>query len=151
MNLFTKSKKKQFFTPEEEKALIQAIEEAEQATSGEIKVHVESTCKNDAFARALELFAELDMHETAQRNGVLFYLAMESHKFAIVADEGINRVVPENFWEEIKKNMRNRFKEGKFVAGIQKGITMAGEQLKMHFPYQDDDENEISDELSKGD
>lgn len=150
MSLF-KRKKKAFFTEEEEKAIVDAIRMAEKETSGEIKVHVESKCENDAFLRGIELFAELDMHETEQRNGVLFYIAMDSHKFSIIADEGINHVVPENFWDEIKKVMRNRFKEGNIVQGTCKGISMAGEQLKAHFPFQDDDENEISDEISKGD
>ena len=150
MNLF-KRKPKVFFTEEEETNIVNAIKQAEKNTSGEIKVHVESKCDDDAFSRGVEVFTELQLQETAQRNGVLFYIAIDAHKFAIVADEGINQVVPDGFWDEIKQVMRDKFQTGNIVNGLQSGILMAGEELKSHFPYQADDENELSDEISKGD
>jgi uncharacterized membrane protein len=88
------------------------------------------------------------MYETAQRNGVLFYLAVYDRKFAILGDGGINKLVHEDFWDKIKETMLGYFKEGKFADGISKGILMAGEQLKANFPYQSDDVNELSDEIS---
>jgi uncharacterized membrane protein len=142
--------KKRFFQKDEEEAIIQAIKEAELNTSGEIKVHIEAKSNGDVFGRALEVFKELNMHQTEQRNGVLIYLATTDRTFAIVADEGINRVVPENFWENIKDKMTADFKQGAFVIGLQTGIQMTGEQLKSHFPYQSGDKNELSDELSLG-
>ena len=150
MQLF-KKKTSKFFTSKEEKQLIESIKQAELQTSGEIKVHVESRCEQDAFSRGLALFEALNMHQTKQRNGVLIYLALTSKKFAVIADEGINQVVPTDFWEDIKEVMHQQFQSGKIIEGTQQAILMAGEQLKTHFPYQDDDENEISDELSIGD
>jgi uncharacterized membrane protein len=137
-----------FFSEEEKKQITDAIAHAEMDTSGEIRLHVEGRCKLDVLDRAAYVFEKLKMFETAQRNGVLFYLAVYDRKFAILGDAGINQVVPENFWDEIKETMLNFFKDKKFAEGISKGILMAGEQLKASFPYQTDDVNELSDEIS---
>jgi len=137
-----------FFSTEEKEQITDSIAEAELNTSGEIRLHMEDYCKLDVLDRAAYVFEKLKMHETAQRNGVLFYLAVKDRKFAILGDAGINQVVPENFWGEIKEIMLGFFKEGKFAEGLSKGIRMAGEQLKTKFPYQKDDVNELSDEIS---
>ena len=137
-----------FFSKEEKKQITDAIAEAEKNTSGEIRLHVEGHCKIDVLDRAAYVFEKLEMHETAQRNGVLFYLAVYDRKFAILGDAGINQVVPANFWDDIKETMLAFFKEGKFSDGISKGILMAGEQLKAQFPFQKNDVNELSDEIS---
>ena len=140
-----------FFTFEDKKQISEAIQVAEQNTSGEIRIHVEGKCRVDVLDRASYIFEKLEMHKTELRNGVLFYLAVQDHKFAILGDAGINQVTPEDFWENIKSTMLALFKEGNFTAGLAEGIKMAGEQLKKHFPYQDDDVNELSDEISFGD
>ena len=88
------------------------------------------------------------MHKTEQRNGVLFYLAVQDKKFAILGDAGINQKVPDNFWEEIKSEVIANFKNGDFAGGLSSGIVKAGEQLKAHFPYQEDDVNELDNEIS---
>jgi len=137
-----------FFSTEEKKQITDAIAQAELNTSGEIRLHVEGNCKIDVLDRAAYIFEKLKMHETAQRNGVLFYLAVHDRKFAILGDGGINQVVPANFWDEIKETMLGFFKEGKFTDGLSKGILMAGEQLKANFPYHHEDVNELSDEIS---
>lgn len=137
-----------FFSKEQKKQITDAIAQAEQNTSGEIRLHMEGHCKIDVLDRAAYLFGKLNMHETAQRNGVLFYLAVHDRKFAILGDVGINKVVPANFWDEIKQTMLAFFKEGKFIEGLSKGILMAGEQLKANFPHQKDDVNELPDEIS---
>ncbi|MCU0445656.1 MAG: TPM domain-containing protein [Microscillaceae bacterium] len=141
---------RRFFSTAQEDAIIQTIKTAEKHTSGEIKVHVESQTHEDVFARALEVFRDLNMHHTIQRNGVLFYLATTQREFAIVADEGINRLVAENFWENIKDNMRAQFKTAHFVEGLSEAILATGKALQTHFPYQRDDKNELSDDISQG-
>ena len=140
----------QYFTEENKLQITNAIRVAEDNTSGEIRVHVEKHCKSDVLDRAAYIFDKLEMQKTKLRNGVLFYLAIEDRKFAILGDAGINQKVPENFWEEIKENVIASFKEGQFAEGLSKGIIKAGEQLKAHFPHQDDDVNELSDEISFG-
>jgi uncharacterized membrane protein len=141
---------RKYFSEENKLQIVNAIRVAETNTSGEIRVHIEKHCKEDVLDRAAYIFEKLEMHKTKLRNGVLFYLAIEDHKFAILGDAGINQKVPENFWEEIKEEMAEKFREGKFTEGLSKGIKKAGEELKHHFPYQKDDVNELSDEISFG-
>lgn len=137
-----------FFTRAQRDAIVQAIGEAEHATSGEIRVHIETSCRADVLDEAAWLFRKLGMHKTADRNGVLIYLALEEHKFAIIGDTGINSVVPLGFWDEIRDHMKKRFSENMFTEGLTEGIIMAGNQLKEHFPHLKDDVNEITDTIS---
>lgn len=137
-----------FFTKEEQQKIVAAIKEAELNTSGEIRVHIENHCKEEALERAAEVFYDLKMNRTAARNGILFYLAVKDHKFAIIGDEGINREVEHDFWNDIKDEMTSNFKENKFAEGLIAGILKCGDNLKKYFPYQNDDVNELSDEIS---
>ncbi|MFZ0471434.1 MAG: TPM domain-containing protein [Bacteroidales bacterium] len=137
-----------FFTREQKEAIVRAIGEAEHATSGEIRVHVETSCKADVLDEAAWLFRKVGMHKTAERNGVLIYLAVKERKFAIIGDTGINSVVPLGFWDEIRDHMKHRFSENLFAEGLTEGIIMAGQQLKEHFPHTRDDVNEITDTIS---
>lgn len=143
-------KPSQFFNEEQKKNITDAIKEAELNTSGEIRVHIESDCKSDVLDRAAYIFEKLAIHKTELRNGVLFYLSVNDRKFAILGDAGINAVTPDNFWEEIKETVINHFKKDEFDLGLSAGIKMTGEALKKHFPYQKDDVNELSDEISFG-
>ena len=138
------------FTSQEKERLVEVIKEAELNTSGEIRLHVENRCKENVLDRAAGVFDMLEMQKTAERNGVLFYLAIKDRQFAIIGDGGINDKVSEGFWDEIKENMLEHFKKGAFIQGLSEGIAKAGEQLKVHFPYQSDDKNELSDEISFG-
>lgn len=139
------------FTKAEKEKIVAAIKSAELKTSGEIQVHLENHCKGDVLDRAADVFEMLKMHKTKLRNGVLFYLAVADHKFAILGDGGINAVVPDDFWENIKSEMIKHFKEGQFTSGLIRGIEMSGQALQAHFPYDaDSDENELSDEISFG-
>ena len=137
-----------FFTKEEQQKIVAAIREAELNTSGEIRVHIENHCKEEALERAAELFYDLKMNHTAARNGILFYLAVKDRKFAIIGDEGINKEVEHDFWNDIKDEMISNFKENKFAEGLIAGILKCGDKLKEYFPYQNDDVNELSDEIS---
>lgn len=139
-----------FFSIDEKELIQQAILNAELDTSGEIRVHIENNCEEDVLDRAAFIFHRLKMDSTEKRNGVLFYLALKSHKFAILGDKGINAVVPEDFWESTKNQMRENFREGDFAKGLSEGIAEAGVKLKAHFPYQSDDVNELPDEISFG-
>ena len=141
---------KDFLGKENEKLVVKAIEGAEHQTSGEIRVHIESKCKVDVLDRAAWLFKKLKMHETKDRNGVLIYLSIVDHKFAIIGDAGINKVVPEGFWNDVKEMMIGYFSKGEFATGLINGIEMAGEHLKQYFPHQEDDVNELPDEISYG-
>lgn len=141
---------KNFFTDQQRKQIEDAIRTAEKNTSGEIRVHLESKCPDDVLDRCAYLFGKLGMHKTELRNGVLFYLATEDKKFAVIGDAGINSKVPGDFWDGIKEEMKAKFQAGDFVTGLSEGILRCGEQLKSHFPYQKDDVNELPDEISFG-
>jgi uncharacterized membrane protein len=137
-----------FFSKEEKQRIVEAIREAEKETSGEIRLHLEKKAGKDIFQRALEVFFKIGMDKTAQRNGVLIYFATGERKFAIIGDEGINRVVPENFWQDVVDLMTEHFRQGKFCEGVCQAIHLIGQKLKTYFPYQSDDVNELSDEIS---
>ncbi len=139
---------KTFFSDQEKEDITLAIKNAELDTSGEIRVHIEDKCAGDVNDRAAYLFEKLDMHKTELRNGVLFYLAIKNRKFAILGDAGINAIVPDDFWENIRDTLLNYFRENRFAEGLIEGITMAGKQLKSRFPYQQDDVNELPDDIS---
>lgn len=136
------------FTDDEQLRIRRAIELAEGETSGEIRICVEKTCSEEVLDRAANYFKKLEMDKTALRNGVLIYLAAADHKFAIIGDAGINRVVPVDFWDSTKEQMLKHFKAGQLAEGVITGITLAGEQLKAFFPYHDSDKNELSDDIS---
>ncbi|MCE5344694.1 MAG: TPM domain-containing protein [Bacteroidales bacterium] len=137
-----------FFTKEQQAQILASVREAEKETSGEIRVHIETFCREDVLDRAAWVFRKLGMQKTAERNGVLFYLAVSDKKFAIIGDAGINSKVPAGFWDEISLLLQKKFKEGKFADGLSEGIILAGKQLKTHFPYSTDDVNELSDDIS---
>ena len=144
------SKVENFLTQSEEQAVVEAIRLAEMATSGEIRVHIEKTTSIAVFDRALEVFHLLKMNETQLKNGVLIYVAVKDKAFVICGDQGINDLVPADFWESTKEVMVAHFKNDDFKQGLIDGITIAGEQLKKYFPCQDDDKNELSNEISNG-
>ena len=146
-----KVKASAFFSLLEKEDIKMAIRQAELDTSGEIRVHVETTCTGDVMDRASRLFEKLNMHKTRLRNGVLIYLAVRNRKFAIIGDMGINSVVPENFWDNAETEMLNHFRENHFTDGLLKAIEMTGFQLKKHFPYLTNDINELPDEVSFSD
>ncbi|MDI6048796.1 TPM domain-containing protein [Flavobacterium sp. XS2P24] len=139
-----------FLTPEEERDIVEAISQAEQNTSGEIRVHIENHTEKPPLERAQEVFHSLGMDKTAIRNGVLFYVGVSDHTFAIIGDEGIDKAVEIDFWDCTKDLVISHFKNKQFKDGLVAGILRAGERLQQYFPFQDDDANELSNEISKG-
>ena len=136
------------FTDEQKTAIVDAIRQAEKATSGEIRVHIENHCRKPVLDRAADVFAALKMHKTALRNGVLIYIALQDHKMAILGDAGINAKVPSDFWENIKNHMVDHFRQGRITDGLVEAILSAGNALHSYFPHQADDRNELPDEIS---
>jgi uncharacterized membrane protein len=143
------SKKEDFLSRADEQEIVQAIIEAEKNTSGEIRVHIEEHTEKSPLDRAQEVFFELHMHETQDRNGVLFYVSVADKKFAIIGDEGIDKLVEADFWDCTKDVVISNFKEGNYKKGLINGILRAGERLKKYFPFQSHDSNELSNEISR--
>ena len=139
-----------FLSDQEQANVLAAISDAETQTSGEIRLHLESRCRGDVLDRAAVVFETLAMHKTALRNGVLFYLATEDRKFAILGDGGINAVVPDDFWNEVKDTVIAGLAAGNPADGLAAGIRLAGQQLSAHFPLEANDINELSNDISFG-
>jgi len=138
-------------SPEQEQRIVAAIEAAELVTSGEVRVHLNDTCKGDARKDAEKVFKRLRMDQTADRNGILFYIALESHKFAVVGDLGIHASVGQSFWDGIRDEMVTELKEGRLVEAIELGVAEAGRALAQYFPNKGDrDRDELSNEVSRG-
>ena len=144
------SRVEDFLTAEDEQEIVQAILEAERNTSGEIRVHIEAHTRLDHIDRAKEVFHYLKMDNTKDENGVLIYVAVNDRKFAIYGDRGIDKVVPDGFWDSTRDAIQAQFKKNNYKQGIIDGILKAGNELEAHFPWEHGDINELSDEVSKG-
>lgn len=149
---FPWQKTKPFFSEEEKNQIVQCVREAEQRTSGEVRVFVESRCRYmDALERAREVFFQLQMDETEQRNGTLVYVAVDDHQAAVFGDEGIHQKVGTAWWQGEVIEMLKCFKEHHLAEGICKAVTDIGEALYQHFPFnRDTDKNELPDEIVFG-
>ncbi len=141
---------KEFIGKEGQTRIVATIKAAELNTSGEIRVHIESRCSEDVLDRAVYIFNYLKMDNTRARNGVLIYVAVNSRKFAIIGDAGINSKVPADFWDNIKRKMGDAFASGNYVEGLCTAIEDSGLSLKEYFPYSSDDINEQPDDISFG-
>ncbi|MBV9960853.1 MAG: TPM domain-containing protein [Parafilimonas sp.] len=147
-----KRKQKKFFSDEEEAKIVDAIRAAEQQTSGEVRLYVES--KNrfvDPLDRAAEIFLHLNMHETANRNAVLIYVATVHREMAVFADEGIYQKAGQQFWNNAVHAMISEFKNDNYAEGLIEVISKTGQLLKTHFPYDSaTDKNELPDDIVFG-
>jgi uncharacterized membrane protein len=133
---------------EQEKSIIKAIQEAENKSSGEIRVHITNKEGTGNLAHATEIFAELNMHKTKYRNGILLHISPFEKTFSIVGDEGIHQKVKQEFWDQVRDEVVAYFKNGNYYEGILNAIHQTGEKLQHYFPLDVDDKNELSDEIS---
>jgi uncharacterized membrane protein len=143
---------REFFTGEERESIVEAVRLAEQQTSGEVRVYVEHRCKYvNAIDRAIELFGQLKMHETAQRNAVLVYVATKDRQLAVFGDEGIHKKVGDDYWNAEVKKMIGAFSKDNCAAGLVHCIKDIGQALQHHFPYdRTTDKNELPDDIVFG-
>jgi uncharacterized membrane protein len=139
-----------FLEPEDEERVLAAIREFEKRTSGEIRVHLSDRVRGDVMDAAKRVFEDLGMTATAERNGVLFFVAVPSQRFAVLGDSGIDARVPDGFWSDCVDRVRERFSEERYADGLVEGIRMAGEALAEVFPYREGDVNELDDSISRG-
>ena len=137
-----------FFSKKEKEQILAAVREAEKNTSGEIRVHLEYKTRGPVYGHAQKVFQRIGMTKTAQRNGVLIYLATHDKKFAVLGDVDINEKVPEGFWHDVVGILEAHFKQNKFAEGISEAALRIGEKLKAYFPYQANDKNELPDGIS---
>ncbi len=139
---------KNFFSKDEQAKIVRAIQEAEKNTSGEVRVHLVKQLKGDGLQEGKKIFEKIGMTRTKQRNGILFLLGLQDHRFVLLGDQGIHEKVSEDFWERVRDVVLVHFQTSRFTEGLVDGIRSCGEQLKKYFPYQKSDQNELSDEIS---
>lgn len=150
LNIFSR-KKQSFFTQEEEERMVEAIRSAELQTSGEIRLFVESKCSFiNPVDRAIELFGELNMHQTQDRNAVLVYIALKDKQMAVFGDEGIHQRLGQSFWNQEVEKIIAQFNQNEISNGICNMIQAIGKALTHHFPHAIDDKNELSDGIVFG-
>jgi uncharacterized membrane protein len=152
LNIFPWKKKKDFFTAEEQQRIIEAIRDAEHMTSGEVRVFIESRCSYmDAIDRAAELFFQLEMQKTDDRNAVLLYVAMKDRQLAVFGDEGIHEKVGDEYWNNEVHKMISNFNRENYAAGIVEVVKDIGAALTKNFPFNNDtDKNELPDDIVFG-
>ena len=145
-------KKRSFFSEEETKLIVKAIRHAENQTSGEVRVFVESRCSwMDAIDRAAELFFSLKMDKTEQRNAVVVYVAVKDRQLAVFGDEGIHNKVGAAYWNKVVGEMLASFNTHNYAEGISNCVIQIGDALTTHFPFnRDTDKNELPDEIVFG-
>ncbi len=150
-NLF-KRKAVDFFSPQDKEQIVNAIKKAEHKTSGEIRVYIESDCNHtNAIDRAVEIFEDLEIYKTKQRNGVLVYVAIKARKLAIYGDQGIYESVGKEFWDAQVEKMIHFFNKNDYAEGIGAIVTEVGDALRKHFPYDaQTDVNELPDDIVFG-
>jgi uncharacterized membrane protein len=152
MKLFPWQKNKTVFTEEETRLILKAVRHAEQRTSGEIRVFVESRCSwVDAIDRAAEIFFKLKMEKTENRNATLVYVAIKDRQLAVFGDEGIHQKVGDEYWNKVVSEMLGQFNKDNYAKGIAECVIQIGEALTAHFPFdKDTDKNELPDEIVFG-
>lgn len=133
---------------EELKEIERLISQAEKKTTGEIRVHIDNTCEIDAYQRGVEIFHELKMHETKERNGILIYLDFSHRKLALIGDIGIHEKVGNEFWESTKTELISKFKNNDFFDGVCKCVEILSDKLTAFFPSSEKDSNELSNEVT---
>ncbi len=151
----TESEKKaleRFLAADDQAAVVEAIRTAEQTTSGQIKVHIEPTCREqDPYTRAVDVFGQLGLEKTRQRNAVLIYIASEDRRFAFAGDTGIHAEVGDPFWGDATAALSHHFRAAQFREGLVAAVAAVGKRLAAAFPHTPADENELSDEITTGD
>jgi len=140
-----------FLSSEERRRIVEAIRAAEARTSGEIRVHLDRRCKGDPQDAAKRVFEKLKMHATAEKNGVLLYLAVKDRQFAVIGDSGIDEKVEPAFWDSLRDSMLDEFRQDRFGEGIAAAVEEIGKRLSSAFPKKEGDVNELSDDVSTED
>jgi uncharacterized membrane protein len=142
---------REFFARLDEAQVVAAIRAAEAKGRGEIRVHVTQEAVGDAHGAAVEAFEALGMTATAERNGILIFVAPRERTFAVIGDRGVDLHCGEGFWREVAAAIQAEFREGRFTEGLVRGVARAGEVLARFFPREAGrgDENELLDSISR--
>jgi uncharacterized membrane protein len=141
-------KAREFLSQLQHDTIVKTIAEAEQKTSGEIRVFISRKEPEDPVAAAQKAFLHLGMDKTKEKNGVLLFFAPRVRKFAIIGDAAVHALCGDEFWKEVAQEISTHFRKGDFTEGVLHGITRAGKLLAEHFPRHPGDKNQLSDDIA---
>ena len=143
---------RRLFPPKVLTAIEQAIKAGEITHSGQVRFVVEGALDGaplfrdqPARGRALDIFAQLRIWDTAHNNGVLIYLLLADRQVEIIADRGIDANVGAAGWAKICAAMETEFKAGNFERGVVRGIEAVSRELARYFPAHGVGPNELPD------
>lgn len=137
-----------FLTDQQIASLVEAIQSAEQHSTGEIRVHIDSTTNSQSAETAFEVFKELCKDKTAEKNAVLFYINFEKKYLTIIGDTGIHGKVHQSYWDHLHDYITSEFAKGHYYQALKSGILETGLELKKHFPIKGENHNELSNEIT---
>ncbi|WHF51198.1 TPM domain-containing protein [Chryseobacterium gotjawalense] len=137
-----------FLTDYQMASLVEAIQTAENQSTGEIRIHIDSTTEGNNAEIAFEVFKKLCKDQTAEKNAVLFHVNFEQQYLTIIGDEGIHKKVHQQFWDQMHDEITTAFSKGKYFEGLKKGIVETGIELKKHFPIVGENPNELPNEIT---
>lgn len=130
-------------------SLVEAIKQAENQSTGEIRVHIDSTSVDHNAKVAFDVFKKLGMDQTKERNAVLFHVNFEKKYLTIIGDKGIHEKVHQKFWNDLHDKITQAFSEGNYYQGLHDAILETGMELKNFFPIKDgENPNELSNEIT---
>ncbi|EJL71011.1 TPM domain-containing protein [Chryseobacterium populi] len=137
-----------FLTNQQIAALVEAIQAAEKHSTGEIRVHIDSTTENHNAETAFEVFKKLCMNNTADRNAVLFHVNFEQKYLTIIGDVGIHEKVYQSFWDHLHDYITSEFAKGNYFKALKSAILETGIELKKYFPVKGENPNQLSNEIT---
>ncbi|MDR3023662.1 TPM domain-containing protein [Chryseobacterium sp.] len=137
-----------FLTNQQIASLVEAIQSAEDHSTGEIRVHIDSNTDNRDAKTAFEVFKKLDMDKTAERNAVLFHVNFEQKYLTIIGDIGIHEKVKQTYWDHLHDYITAEFAKGHYYQALKSAILETGLELKKHFPVEGENPNQLSNEIT---
>ncbi len=137
-----------FLTNQQISSLVEAIQSAEEHSTGEIRVHIDSNTDNDNAKTAFRVFEELCMAKTAERNAVLFHVNFHQKYLTIIGDTGIHEKVHQSYWDHLHDYITSEFAKGNYYKALKSAILETGLELKKHFPVTGENANELPNEIT---
>ncbi|MCW1964079.1 TPM domain-containing protein [Chryseobacterium viscerum] len=137
-----------FLTNQQIASLVEAIQSAEDHSTGEIRVHIDSNTDSRDAKTAFEVFKKLDMDKTAERNAVLFHVNFEQKYLTIIGDIGIHEKVKQSYWDHLHDYITAEFAKGYYYQALKSAILETGLELKKHFPVEGENPNQLSNEIT---
>ncbi len=137
-----------FLTDQQIASLVEAIQSAEEHSTGEIRVHIDSNTEKDNAKTAFQIFEKLCLNKTTEKNAVLFHVNFEQKYLTIIGDTGIHEKVQQSYWDHLHDYITAEFAKGNYSKALKSAILETGLELKKHFPVTGENPNQLSNEIT---